>query len=257
MASSSKQNREEKQNPILGFIVLLLLALAVFLLTPGMALIAFVADSFTLRLDPIQMWAFSIVISICTFVALRFFSPDSIVAGCRYLIVCGTLAVLFILFFFGLKAPFSARWVVLFIPPSEPSTQRATTSMPLRQEVGENTIPADTPLIPRALPADTSGEIPRALPVSDSPPSQKPFLSSFPAQETRPVFYSVTGVGGGDTLNVRHGPGVNNAISARLPNGYSGIRIVSPPMLNGTTEWVQIEFGDGYGWVTKQFLQAE
>ncbi|WP_395732601.1 SH3 domain-containing protein [Prosthecobacter sp.] len=258
MASTSNQNREQKQHPIVGIIVLLLLAMAVFLLMPGMALIAFFADTLALRLDPVQMWAFSIVISLCVFVVLRILAPDTSVAGWRYLILCGTLAVLFILFFFGLKAPFSKRWVVLFIPAGEPSSHRNTTGTTDSQAVSVNTTPADTRVeIPRALPVETPDEIPRALPVSDSSPPLKPLLSSFPAQETRPVFYSVTGVGIGDTLNVRNGPGVSNTISARLPNGFNGIRIIGPPMMNGTTEWVQIEFEGGYGWVTKQYLQAE
>lgn len=98
--------------------------------------------------------------------------------------------------------------------------------------------------------SNTSAEMPvaspRALPVS-----------SLPVSEKRAIFYSVTGVARGDTLNVRTGPGTNNAISARLPNGYNGIRIVGTPTLNGTTEWVHIEFTDGNGWVTSQYLQPE
>ena len=246
MATTSQQKKEERQNSIVGLILLVLLAIAVFLLMPGMALIALVADTFSLRLDPVQMWAFSVFISLCAFVALRISAPDSSVAGRRYLILSGTLAALFILFFFGLKAPFAARWVVLFIPPSEPASQPSTASTQPSQTADTSTTPADE-----------SVEIPRAIPVSSPSAPLKPFLSSPPVPEARPVFYSVTGVARGDTLNVRRGPGANNAIAAKLPNGFNGIRVVGAPTMNGTTEWVHIEFTDGNGWVTSQYLQPE
>jgi hypothetical protein len=85
------------------------------------------------------------------------------------------------------------------------------------------------------------------------PPSPTPVVPP----RARIIFYSVTGVARGDTLSVRRGPGANNAISARLPNGFHGIRIVGAPTMNGTTEWVHIEFRDGNGWVTRQYLQPE
>ena len=122
--------------------------------------------------------------------------------------------------------------------------------------------------------SDAPTEVRRAIPVSKSPPqtsfrappSQTANTSTTPAEapvaipRAVPVsspFYSVTGVARGDTLNVRRGPGANNAISARLPNGFKGIRIVGAPTMNGTTEWVHIEFTDGNGWVTSQYLQPE
>ena len=74
--------------------------------------------------------------------------------------------------------------------------------------------------------ADAPTEIPRAIPVSLSSTPLKPFLASPPVPEARQIFYSVTGIARGDTLNVRKGPGANNAITSRLPNGFNGIRIL-------------------------------
>lgn len=95
-----------------------------------------------------------------------------------------------------------------------------------------------------------------SVPFSKFTPSPVPAIPIVPPR-ARMIFYSVTGVARGDSLNVRRGPGANNAISAKLPNGFHGIRIVGAPIMNGTTEWVQIEFRDGNGWVTRQYLQPE
>ena len=75
MATTSQQKKEERQNSIVGLILLVLLAIAVFLLMPGMALIALVADTFSLRLDPVQMWAFSVFISLWPLLLYAFRHP--------------------------------------------------------------------------------------------------------------------------------------------------------------------------------------
>jgi hypothetical protein len=107
----------------------------------------------------------------------------------------------------------------------------------------------------KVAPAKESGEVRRAIPITNTP-QLTPFLSS-PNQETSELLYSVVGIAKGDTLNVRSGPGANNKIAAQLPNGFNGIRIVGRPVMNGTTEWVSIAFGDRAGWVSKQYLQPE
>jgi hypothetical protein len=102
-------------------------------------------------------------------------------------------------------------------------------------------------------PVSLDSEIPRAVAVPKSGPSlESPKNGSSPG-----ALYSVVGVARGDALNVRSRPGANHEIVARLPNGYSGLRIVGVPVMNGTTEWVQIAFGNRTGWVTKLYLQPE
>jgi hypothetical protein len=71
------------------------------------------------------------------------------------------------------------------------------------------------------------------------------------------TFYSVTNLAQDDTLNVRSGPGVSYDLVARLPNSFSGLRILGEPILNGMTEWVQIVFDNKTGWVVKSYLKQE
>ena len=71
------------------------------------------------------------------------------------------------------------------------------------------------------------------------------------------IYYSVTGLTRGDTLNVRSGPGTNNSVTAKLSNGDTKIQISGVPVMNDTTEWVHITFGEKSGWVRKQYLKAE
>ena len=108
-------------------------------------------------------------------------------------------------------------------------------------------------------PATTTGrqpEVRRASAVGAVAPSATS-PSALPVPTPAAISYVVTGIAVGDTLNVRTGPGVNNEISARLPNGYRDIQIVGAPVLNGTTPWVQIRFGERTGWVTRSFLKPE
>jgi hypothetical protein len=94
---------------------------------------------------------------------------------------------------------------------------------------------------------------------ADQAAIQQSQLPVNPSQSVLPkqTFYSVTNIAQHDTLNVRSGPGVSNDLVARLPNNFSGIRILGEPILNGTTEWVQIVFDNRTGWVVKSYLKPE
>lgn len=69
--------------------------------------------------------------------------------------------------------------------------------------------------------------------------------------------YTTTGVVPGDTLNVRSGPGANYPVVERLSSGFGGLRIIGAPVMNDTTEWVQISFAAQSGWVARRYLTAE
>jgi hypothetical protein len=228
---------DQKGNPIVAFALILLFLAAVFLLMPGMAIIALVADVLSLGLDPVQMWAFSLVVSLFIFIALRILLRDTERAGRSYLITCGAVALFFVLFLLGFRAPFSARWVAMFLPPDAPATTTPQT--------------ADTP----PPDADATPQVRRAVAVSSTPAPSKPFIPSLP--EAAESFYRVIGVSRGDTLNVRRGPGTDNPVTAKLPNGAEGIRLIGGPVMNGTTEWVEIAFRGDSGWVSRQHLQPE
>ena len=94
----------------------------------------------------------------------------------------------------------------------------------------------------------------RAVPVAAATPL---VTSPAPTSAAETVLYEVTGIAAGDALNVRSGPGATNEVSARLPNGYRHIQIIGAPVLNGTTPWVQIRFGERTGWVTRPYLRPE
>ena len=235
------KRQENRQNSIIAYFLFLLALIATFLLIPGMVTIALVADLISVSLAPSQMWAFSFVISVCLFIVLRVCSPSTKAAGLRYIGISGVLTTIFVLFLFGLEATFAKRWVVRFVPPSEspstPSPERqsttSTTSTASTASTAEDNLEAQ-PQIRRAIPVSH---------VSNPEPVEK--------------LYSVTGIARGDSLNVRSGPGANNSITAKLPNGFTKLRVVGTPVMNGTTEWVQIRFGDRTGWATKQYLQPE
>lgn len=100
---------------------------------------------------------------------------------------------------------------------------------------------------------DKSSEIPLAIPVAKVVQANETILKKF---TEIPVSYVVVGIATNDTLNVRSGPGANNELIDKLPNGYSNIRITGASVMNGTNEWVPIAFGNRSGWVGKQFLKS-
>ena len=89
-------------------------------------------------------------------------------------------------------------------------------------------------------------EVRRAIPVA-SPSVQRP-------GET---LYLVVGVARGDFLNVHSRASASSAVVARLPNGYDGVQIVGEPVMNDTTQWVQVHFGDHTGWVSRVYLKPD
>lgn len=67
--------------------------------------------------------------------------------------------------------------------------------------------------------------------------------------------FKVVGVSPSDPLSVRSGPGVNYDKVISIANGTE-VFVVSGGKMNGTTEWLPIEFGNSSGWVASKFLQA-
>ena len=110
-----------------------------------------------------------------------------------------------------------------------------------------------TPVARRALPVNPPFARP-VVPESTPAPSVRVLATETPATERA---FSVVGIAGGDTLNVHSGPGSKYGTVARLPNGTSNIRVVGVSVMNDTTEWVHISFGNRSGWVSKQYLKAD
>lgn len=114
------------------------------------------------------------------------------------------------------------------------------------------------------FPTDRGGEnagpqiaIPRAKVIAKPSLPLAPFQVQPADAPPEARVYSVIGVPKGDMLNVRNGPGVNNQIVARLPDGFENVHIIGTSVINDTTEWVKISFGNRNGWVVRQHLTDE
>ncbi len=70
-------------------------------------------------------------------------------------------------------------------------------------------------------------------------------------------FFEVTGVGGGDSLNLRDGPGTSARVVGRLGNG-TVLRNVGGCRMTGQTRWCNVETTGGVvlrGWVSARYLR--
>jgi hypothetical protein len=69
--------------------------------------------------------------------------------------------------------------------------------------------------------------------------------------------FTVVGIKEGDVLNLRTGPGMNFETALTIEGGVTGIVLVGKPVMNGATEWVQINVRDHIGWVRRKYLKME
>ena len=124
----------------------------------------------------------------------------------------------------------------------------ASTVVSVRQE---NTDSGSEPI---ASATNNSDEvvIGHATPTPDSSVDLAPFQSP-PARQ----LYCVFGLAPGDRLNVHIGPGASKKIIAGLANGYDGITVIGDSVMNDTTEWVNVDFGGGSGWVNRQYIRDD
>ena len=156
----------------------------------------------------------------------------------RILVGCGVVALLLFIAFVGL--------VIVGLTHSSRSTSTGSkTSEPLVAPDNTSKAKPTPPEVRQALPARSGNE---PAPHEESLPLASPATGQS---------YVVAGVAAGDTLNVRSGPGANHEVVARLPGGYRNIQIIGAPVLNGTTPWVQIKFGERTGWVTRPYLRPQ
>ena len=145
-----------------------------------------------------------------------------------------------------------ALWDHFTAPDQPESTNKSTPATTVEPRRGSDSRTTTT------VTSEPQGlDVKRAIPVAKPVPPLVPFLSEPVEAAPMQLSYSVVGVARGDTLNVRNGPSAKHGITAKLPNGYTKIRIVGAPVMNDTTEWVKISFGAQSGWVGKQYLEAE
>ena len=110
-----------------------------------------------------------------------------------------------------------------------------------------------TPTVRNDAPARETATVPRAIAVPST--ANRPNPPEDPA--TTDQSYAVTGVGDGDTLSVHARPSMKSGVSMRLLARATGLLVIGPPVMNDTTEWVQIKFEGRTGWVAKRYLKPE
>jgi Bacterial SH3 domain len=93
-------------------------------------------------------------------------------------------------------------------------------------------------------------------------PGLTPFATFTPLTQSTPsgssAIYAVILVSEGDALNIRSGPGVNNAVVGTLEPTASGLTRTGKTTLVGNDLWVEIQNpGGGTGWVYSNFLTEE
>ncbi|KAA9006924.1 SH3 domain-containing protein [Histidinibacterium aquaticum] len=71
------------------------------------------------------------------------------------------------------------------------------------------------------------------------------------AAQEFPARYSVSGVAADDTLNVRTGPGVDNAIIGEFTPDRTGIEVVR---LSADGDWGQVNVNGQAGWVSMHYM---
>lgn len=67
-------------------------------------------------------------------------------------------------------------------------------------------------------------------------------------------FWQVSGVESWDTLNIRNGPGVKNAVVGEIPFDGKDIVATGKERNIGFTHWVEISWADKQGWVSNAYL---
>jgi len=90
---------------------------------------------------------------------------------------------------------------------------------------------------------------PTAAPTETATPEPLKELAS-----DNPGLYNVTGINEGASLNVRRGPGATTVRLGTYRYNATGIPSTGERVLVGQTEWREVSFRDGFGWVDASFL---
>lgn len=69
--------------------------------------------------------------------------------------------------------------------------------------------------------------------------------------------YKVIKVESWDTLNMRAGPGVKNAVVTQLPYNAQGLVLTGKQIAVGRTQWAEVNWQGKTGWVSKAYLAAQ
>ncbi|CAA6821650.1 MAG: Unknown protein [uncultured Thiotrichaceae bacterium] len=68
------------------------------------------------------------------------------------------------------------------------------------------------------------------------------------------TLFQVKGVASDDTLNMRQGAGMTNAVIAELPANEQGIVFLDEESIIGKTRWLKVRWNDVTGWVSDRYM---
>lgn len=109
----NKKGEEGGLGSVLFFIGLaIVLALLVFVFSPGMLVMSMIQVFFSTALDIAQMWTFSIILSIIIFFCIYLINNDRSVI--IYPIICAAIVIIFTVSHFGFKAEFPVSFISYF-----------------------------------------------------------------------------------------------------------------------------------------------
>lgn len=155
-----------------------------------------------------------------------------------------------------------AASVLLFLAACHPSTS-PTLTVDATPEVTPTETRADVPApsataaataTVTAAPTDTPTIAPTASPTA-APAARPTVPASSPGDVSEP--YAVAGVAINDTLNVRSGPGVEEAVVGTLPPYALGVRLAGPSQDVGGALWMSIQYEALAGWVNSYYLARQ
>ena len=99
---------QENRNAVIGTLAIVVVLFAVFFIAPGMMVVTFAIRPF-IHLDRAQMWIFSAVASVATYVALRLGLGTDRAPGKYYVGACTLAVSAFVIAKFGFHAVWPDR----------------------------------------------------------------------------------------------------------------------------------------------------
>ncbi len=123
MNEQTQKKQSSGVGELLAIVVLILIAGAVFIFSPGMVLVALFKSCFSCSWDTSQLWTFGITISVAVWLGFYIRARDFRTAFVRYLVLCGIVLGVFAFSHFGLKTKFTADTILWYFPqsPAAPS----------------------------------------------------------------------------------------------------------------------------------------
>jgi uncharacterized protein YraI len=166
----------------------------------------------------------------------------------------------------GMVAGWLLMWVSLWVGQGMDGKQGTVSDRPSAPTAADRRPPQDlvspadltAPLTPPAVEQvpHASEETPKVVEAGVAVAEQDT-AEDILAHEDEALIFRVSGLAENAVLRVRRRAGDQQSVEAWFSEGESGLRIIGKPVVVGTTEWVQILFGERKGWVERRYLRSE